>query len=74
MPLKIDVYLSEICGSYYELRENLEKALTELRLPAETAYHTFYYEDAVRLGINGSPSVWINGRDAFESTASPGLT
>jgi hypothetical protein len=72
--LKIDIYISEICGSYYQLRENVERALTELNLSVEPTYHTIYYEDALSMNIKGSPSVWINGIDAFESPNAPGLT
>jgi hypothetical protein len=74
MPLTIDVYFSEMCGSYYELRENLDRTLAELGITAEVTYHTIYYDDAVSRNIKGSPSIWINGRDAFESPAAPGIT
>jgi len=74
MSLKIDIYMSESCGSYYELRDNLERAIAELGIPADVNYRTLYYEDAVSLNIKGSPSVWINGKDAFEGGGSPGLT
>ncbi len=71
--MKIVVYLSEICGSYYELRENLSRALADLGTGAEISYHTITYDDAVSLNIKGSPSLWINGTDAFESGRSPGI-
>lgn len=74
MPVKIDVYMSEICGSYHQLRENLSLALAELQADAAVTYHTIYYDEAVARGILGSPSVWINGKDAFESRNSPGIT
>ncbi len=74
MTLKIDVYLSEICGSYHELRENLTRALAEMRIDAEITYHTIAYDDAVSRDIKGSPSVWINGKDAFEGGNAPGIT
>ncbi len=70
----IDVYLSEMCGSYYQLRENINAALAELGITARVEYHTIYYEDAVRLDIKGSPSIWINGSDAFDGPPSPGIT
>jgi hypothetical protein len=72
--MKIDVYISEICGSYYELRDNLDRAVSELRLDAAVEYHTVYYDDAIAKGIKGSPSIWINGQDAFEGGNSPGIT
>ncbi len=74
MPLTIDVYISEMCGSYYELRENINSALAELGIAAEVTYHTIYYDDAVSRNIKGSPSIWINGADAFESPVSAGIT
>ncbi len=74
MALKIDIYMSEICGSYYLLRENLDRALAELNVKADLTYHTIYYDDAVSRDIKGSPSIWINGKDAFEGGNSPGIT
>lgn len=74
MSLSIDVYLSEHCGSYYQLRENLERAIAELHVKAEVAFHTFYYDDAVSRGIKGSPSIWIKGKDIFPSANDVGLT
>jgi len=73
MSLKIDIYLSELCGSYHELRENTAQALAELHVQAEVNYHTVSYDDAVRRGIKGSPSIWINGEDVFESGLAPGI-
>ncbi len=74
MPLKIDVYFSELCGSYHELRENLTRALAELGIDVEITYQTITYDDAVSKNIKGSPSLWINGKDAFEGGNSPGIT
>ena len=74
MVLKIDIYLSEICGSYHQLREHLDRVLVELHISAEVTYHTVHYDEAVNLGVEGSPSIWINGKDAFESGSSPGIT
>jgi hypothetical protein len=73
MSLKIDIYLSELCGSYIELRENTDQALAELRVQAEVNYHLVSYDDAVRRRIKGSPSIWINGKDVFESGLAPGI-
>jgi hypothetical protein len=74
MPIKIDVYLSEVCGSYYELSGNIERAVAMGNTPVEINYHTIYYDDAVSMSIKGSPSIWINGKDAFEGGNSPGIT
>jgi predicted thioredoxin/glutaredoxin len=74
MPLKIDIYMAEQCGSYYKVQEVIEQALAGLGIKADVAYHTIYYDDAVSKGIMGSPSIWINGKDAFEGGNSPGVT
>jgi len=73
MALKIDIYMSEMCGSYYQLRERLDRALSELHIRAEITYHTVYYDEAVSRGIKGSPSLWINGTDAFDGDSAPGI-
>jgi hypothetical protein len=73
MSLKIDIYTSELCGSYPELRENTDQALAELRVQAEVDYHAVSYDEAIRQGIKGSPSIWINGEDVFESGLAPGI-
>lgn len=72
--MKIDIYLAESCGSYHELRENMDRALLELDIKPDVTYHTIYYDEAVSGNIMGSPSIWINGKDAFEGGSSPGIT
>jgi hypothetical protein len=72
--MKIDCYLSEHCGSFHTLRENLERALQELSLQAELAFHTIYYDDAVALDIKGSPTVQVDGKDLFFMEGTPGIT
>ncbi len=74
MALKIEIFQSEICGSYYELSENLGRALADLSVDAEITYQTMTYDDAVSRNIMGSPSLWINGKDAFDGGSSPGIT
>jgi len=71
--MKIDVYMSELCGSFHQLRENLDLALAELQLKTDVAWHTVYCDDAVSKNIKGSPSLWIDGQDAFEGGNSPGV-
>ncbi len=74
MSLKIEIFMSEICGSYYELRQNLDRVLLDLNIDAVVAYRTISYDDAIRLDIKGSPTIRINGKDAFEGLNSPGIT
>ena len=71
--MKIDCYLSEHCGSYHQLRENIDRALAESGLRADVEYHTLQYDEAVIRGVKGSPSIWVNGRDLFDSEGSAGL-
>ena len=72
--MKIDCYLSEHCGSYHRLRENIDRALAESHLRADVEYHTLQYDEAVERGIKGSPSIWVNGRDLFDSAGSAGIS
>jgi hypothetical protein len=71
--MKIDCYLSEHCGSYHQLRENIDRALAESDLKADVAYHTIPYDEAVERGVKGSPSIWVNGRDLFDVEGSAGI-
>ncbi len=72
--MQIDCYLSEHCGSYHALNERIGSALRELGLAANVTFHTIYYEDALTLGIPGSPTIRINGRDMVEASGSPAIT
>ena len=72
--MKIDCYLSENCGSYHQLRENIDRTLAEADLRAAVEYHTIQYDDAVAQGIKGSPSIWVNGRDIFDLEGPAGIT
>ena len=71
--MQIDCYLSEHCGSYHQLRGNITRALEELGLAADVVYHTVYYDEAVAMGITGSPTIRLNGKDLFESAGSLGI-
>lgn len=71
--IKIDCFLSEHCGSYHQLRENIDRALLESRLQADVEYHTLQYDEAVIRGVKGSPSIWVNGRDLFEIEGPAGI-
>ena len=73
LTMKIDVYLAEICGSYHELRQNLDRAIAELGIKPDVTYHTIDYDEAISRNIKGSPSIWINGKDAFAGGSSPGI-
>jgi hypothetical protein len=72
--MKFDCYLSEHCGSYHSLRENLYRALKHLGLTAEIDFHTIYYDEAVALDIKGSPTIRLDGSDLFPIEGSPSIT
>jgi hypothetical protein len=71
--MKIDCYLSEHCGSYHELRQNIESALQDLKIDAEVDFHTIAYDEAVLLGISGSPTIRVDGAELFAGGGSPGV-
>lgn len=66
--------MSEICGSYHQLRENINLAVAEAGIAVDVTFHTIYYDDAITRDIKGSPSIWINDKDAFENDNTPGIT
>ncbi len=63
MPLKIDCYMSINCASEDSLRENIKKAIEDEGIEAEIKFYRISEEEAQKLGLRGSPSVLINGRD-----------
>ncbi len=70
--MNIECFMAEGCGSYHQLRENIDMALSELSVQADVSYHTVYYDEAVKLGLRGSPTIRINGKD-FDEGGSPGI-
>lgn len=70
--MKIECFLSESCGSYHQLRQNIEHALAELNTEAEVSYPLVHYEEALGMGLKGSPAIRINGND-FDEGGSPGI-
>jgi hypothetical protein len=61
--VKIDCYMSLGCGSEGPLRENIKRALAREGIHAEVAFFRITDEEAQALGLRGSPSVLIDGRD-----------
>jgi len=55
--------LSPGCGSEEALRENITQALAIEKVRAEVNYHRIDDEKAVALGLSGSPSVFVDGRE-----------
>ena len=71
--MKIDCYLSEHCGSYHQLRDNIHAALQQLGMEAAVSFHTVSFDEACSLGIPGSPTIRIDGRDLFEGGGPPSI-
>jgi hypothetical protein len=61
--MKIECLYSEGCASREALKANIDTALHLEELDAQVLYRVVTEEEAGRLGIAGSPTVWINGRD-----------
>ena len=61
--MKIDCYLSIGCASENALRENLNKALELEAVKAKVNFSRITDIEAAELGLRGSPSVLINGKD-----------
>jgi hypothetical protein len=51
------------CGSEGSLRENIKTALSLEGADAEVVFRRIKNEEAHFLGLSGSPSVFINGKD-----------
>ena len=61
--MKIDCYLSHGCGSEETLRENITQALVIEKVKAEVNFNIIDDEKAVALGLSGSPSVFVDGKE-----------
>jgi protein-disulfide isomerase len=61
--MKIDCYLSPACASEEALRENITRALAIEKIEAQLNLHRIDDEKAIALGISGSPSIFINGKE-----------
>jgi hypothetical protein len=61
--MKIDCYLSPGCGSEEALRDNITRALVCEKIEAEVNFHRIDDARAAALGLTGSPSVFIDGKE-----------
>jgi hypothetical protein len=61
--IRIDCYLSLECASEDALRDNINLALAAEKLSADVAFHRIDGDRAIALGLSGSPSVFINGKE-----------
>jgi len=67
--MKIDCYLSSGCASETALRENLNQALELEAVEAQVNFRRITDREAADLGLKGSPSVLINGKDMQPTNA-----
>ena len=65
--MRIDCYLSPLCGSKENLKENIKRALELEAAEAEVIFSVINEQEAERLGLMGSPSILINGIDILPS-------
>jgi hypothetical protein len=63
MQLTIDCYLSQGCQSEEALKINIATALEKEGIKAEVNFHRINDDGASSLGLSGSPSVFINGKE-----------
>jgi hypothetical protein len=61
--MKIECYLSLGCGAEQILRENIYQALAHEAVDAEVKFYRISDTEAEKLGLKGSPSVLIDGKD-----------
>ena len=61
--MRIVCYLSPGCASEEALRENIERALAMEKLEADLSIHRIDDKQAAALGLSGSPSVLIDGKE-----------
>ena len=61
--MKIDCYISLNCTSERQLKENINKALKLEGIDTEVLLHRIDDTEAAKIGLKGSPSVFINGID-----------
>ena len=61
--MNIDCYLSPTCASEEALRKNISCALAATKINVHVNFHRINDDMAVALGLSGSPSVLINGRE-----------
>ena len=61
--IKIDCYLSQGCQSEEALKTNITAAIEREGIKAEVNVHRISDDEALPLGLSGSPSIFINGRE-----------
>ena len=70
--MRIDCYISPNCASEEPLKKNIQKALELEKVYAEVIFNVINELEAARLGLKGSPSVFIDGKD-IQPIETPGF-
>ncbi|NWF52250.1 MAG: hypothetical protein HXY47_04130 [Nitrospirae bacterium] len=61
--MNVDCYISKKCSSEDDLRKNLQEALRLENVEAKLNIFIINDEKANELGLKGSPSIFINGKE-----------
>ena len=67
--MEIICYLSPACGSEEESRTNISLALEAENISAEVSVQRIDDQKAADLGLSGSPSILIDGKELQPSAA-----
>jgi hypothetical protein len=65
--MKIDCYLSQTCGSEEALKTNISLALERESMEVEVNFYRIDETKATSIGVSGSPSIFINGKELQSS-------
>jgi hypothetical protein len=68
--IRIDCYLAQDCASEQGLRDSINGALRLEKVKAEVSFTRVTESEAEELGLKGSPSVLVEGRDILPSSLS----
>jgi len=71
--MKIKCYLSEDCGSESVLKTNIATTLENEAVEAEVNFYRIDDDKAFSLGVSGSPSVFINGKELQKTLGAAGF-
>ena len=61
--MKIDCYLSQGCRSEEALKTNIATAIEREGVQAEVNVLRIDADEALSIGLSGSPSIFINGKE-----------
>ena len=68
--IRIDCYLAQDCASEQALRNSINGALRLESVKAEVSFIRVTESEAEKLGLKGSPSVVVDGRDILPASLS----